>query len=298
MREGDVFDRVQTITGKDERAPSVVKRQPRDHLLWFTTVIYLAWVAVTPFLPGRTSEPPASQPGIEWSGDSILVLLAVFVTLNLLRREFGRRDAIKAITVIAAGSTLATLISVKTGFPFGWFLYTERLGSQLISGLPWVVPAGWLLLVLNAYLICSAIFAEFRLENPRDADLLVVIISSLVVALMALVIEPVASNVRLYWFWLETDRAYYGAPRLNFVGWLTTTSVLLAVLTCVIEAPRVRLSTAWISLGLLGSFLLLVALLSWGTGFYTPVFIALNLMGGLAIGLVWASQRRIASPWR
>lgn len=120
----------------------------------------------------------------------------------------------KPLAISAAVGFIAEVIGVKTGWPFGQYLYTGVL-QPLFAGVPIVVAGAWM--ILFAYV------AQMRVHP---------ILSALWMTSIDLVIDPLASNDLAYWKWHEGG-PYFGVPILNFIGWF-------AVCLIIFYIPRAR----------------------------------------------------------
>ncbi len=272
--------------------------QPRAGFLRVTVCIYVCWLI--PSLIFLVTGFPSSKEsaGAQSQDYCIRLLLAAWLTMLILERDFGWKRALGAALIVILGAGMVEIIGEISGFPFGHFIYTEKLSGRLFGSAPWVVPIGWFVFVINAYLVCCALVAIFTQEVSWDGQLLLVLMTAMVVTLLDLVLEPVATNVEQYRYWLERDRSYYGVPVSSFIGWFTATLVFAGILSFQLNparagqvARRYRLSTGWISLGLLASIGLPLAIQNWQVAQYMPVLVALNLIGGLAIGLAYVSGK-------
>ncbi len=223
-------------------------------------------------------------------GDCVFLSLAGLLTLLIARRDFGWKELVEVTVFVLLGSAAVEIVGVKSGFPFGKYMYTESLGAH-IGGIPWIIPVCWFILVINAYIICSVLVVPREGEISRDALVLLILITSVVVTLVDLNLEPVAVNVKQYWSWMDRDRAFYGVPRINFFGWFSVSLILVSALCHMLDPRRWKLSTAWGSLCLLGSIQLFFAVMNWQAHQYAPVLISLNLIGILAIGLAYLSGK-------
>ena len=224
-------------------------------------------------------------------GDSVFLVLASILTVINARRDFSPSSVIGATLWIILIAGIAETLGVMTGFPFGRYVYTDQMGWKLLGIIPWIIPACWLILVFNAYIICCVLIIPRHLPL-RDGNHLLILVTAFVVTLVDFNLEPVAVNVKQYWIWLERDHVYYGVPRLNFFGWFVISMILAGVMSQVLDPRRWRWSTACVSWTILGSIQLFFAVLNWQAGQLIPVVITLNLMGLLAIGLVflWDSK--------
>ena len=267
-------------SGKYYRLPTLV-----------ATVAYAVWYAAGLILFTTDWFPKIWREQVSGWGDCVFLSLAGLLSFLWIERDYGWRRATASGLLIMVGAGAAEMVGARTGYPFGEYEYTERLGWRLFHLMPWIIPVCWLIVVISAYAVCSAMIASRHRVHSSDKQLLLILLTSMVVTFVDFNLEPVAVNIKHYWMWLESDRAYYGVPRLNFFGWLFVSLVLVSALSHLLDPRQWRLSTAWKFFALLTSILFFFMLLNWQAGQYAPVLIGLNLTGCLAIGLVASGEK-------
>ena len=107
--------------------------------------------------------------------------------------------------------------SILTGFPFGHYVYTDKLGPKL-----WLVP----LLIMPAYFSMGYIawtLGHTLLDRFDDRlagaeVVLVPVLASFVMVMWDLVIDPASSTITGAWIWRDGG-GYFGVPLVNFLGW-------------------------------------------------------------------------------
>ena len=107
--------------------------------------------------------------------------------------------------------------SILTGFPFGHYVYTDKLGPKL-----WLVP----LLIMPAYFSMGYIawtLGHVLLDRFDDRlagaeVVLVPVLASFVMVMWDLVIDPASSTITGAWIWRDGG-GYFGVPLVNFLGW-------------------------------------------------------------------------------
>jgi uncharacterized membrane protein len=149
---------------------------------------------------------------LRW-GDFLFLFFGGCVVLASAWQAMDRRSLVRTVLTIAVGSGIVETIGTLTGFPFGAYTYTGRMGPQL-GPLPLAIPVAWWLVVGGFYLTGR------RLLPQADARML-----SLGTAVAAVVfdwvMEPFAWQVRGYWIWHD------GAiPLQNYAAWFALGFIL------------------------------------------------------------------------
>ena len=152
----------------------------------------------------------------------ILSFLALYITS--VKTETLKFRLILSIIV----GLLVEIIGVKTGLPFGTYLYLEGLGSKIL-GVPWVMGLNWLVLSWSAGQICAFYFRDFsKLLRCSAAVILLLLVD--------LLMEPVAVDLR---FWIFSGS---GPGILNYIGWALTAASIQWIL--VDKIPSAKNNTA------------------------------------------------------
>ena len=115
--------------------------------------------------------------------------------------------------VIAGGSEV---LSVHTGFPYGWYAYTSKLGVA-VFGVPLLVPVCWLMMAYPASRV-ALLVAPVRFAVP---------VSALSLTAWDVFLDP--QMVRTgYWVWARQGE-YLGIPLENYAGWILTALLVFAL---------------------------------------------------------------------
>jgi putative membrane protein len=140
----------------------------------------------------------------------------------------GPRAAL-TLLVVAGGLGLgAETLGVHTGFPFGDYAYTGRLGIRL-AGVPLLVPLAWTMLAYPCLLLGRRLGAG----GSRSVS---IVAGALALAGWDLFLDPqmVAQG---NWVWADPTPALPGVPGVpltNYAGWLLVSLLLIAALHRVI----------------------------------------------------------------
>jgi carotene biosynthesis associated membrane protein len=161
------------------------------------------------------------------AGWTTAVVVLAFLLASLLAAS-ARSGPAYALAIAAAGfavGAVAEAVGVVTGFPFGDYAYTDRLGPSVLD-VPLVVPLAWAMMAYPAWRVAET------LATGRATRVLV--------AALALVAWDVALDPQMvgFGFWVWPDGgAYEGIPLGNYAGWLLV-GLLLYALWAVVEPRR------------------------------------------------------------
>jgi putative membrane protein len=200
------------------------------------------------------------------------------------------------------------LLGVATGWMFGNYTYTDRLGAKVLGLVPLVIPIAWLMMLYPAY-ETAALLADrlaARLPLPywyaRTAHaVLHIILAALAMTAWDLSLDPRMVNEG-NWVWHDGG-AYFGIPLSNFLGWLITALLIYAVWRTVdargkpdrraSREPDRSLHTCLPVLAYLITWLAESSanVLVWGTPLVgAAVFVGMGLFGIPALACIWPAH--------
>ena len=131
------------------------------------------------------------------------------------------------VPVAAAGATgfAAELLGVRTGWPFGRYAYSERLGRRF-HGVPLLAAAAWAAMARPAWVTAGWLSARTALRVPLGAAAL---------AAWDVYVDPRMASEG-YWTWSQGGR-YQGVPASNFAGWFAAGLLVFAAAAALDRAP-------------------------------------------------------------
>jgi uncharacterized membrane protein len=167
---------------------------------------------------------------VRWP-DGLLVVLTTATVLASLTRQLPGQNVMLASVIIAFIAGAVQTLGALTAIPFGPFTYTEHIGQQLFYPLPWAVPMVWIAVLLASRGVARLILRPWR--KTQNYGFTLIGITTLLVVLLDVGLEPFATNVKHYWFWNPTKLKFdwYTTPWVNFFGWAVTALLILAFAT-------------------------------------------------------------------
>jgi len=135
----------------------------------------------------------------------------------------GPRAALALLGTATLGGFAVEAVGVATGFPFGEYDYSGRLGPKLL-GVPLIIPLAWTWMAWPAWL------AALRVLRRRPAR---IVLAAAGLAAWDLFLDPqmVAED---YWQWRSPEPSLPGVPGVpigNYLGWLGFALLLMTALS-------------------------------------------------------------------
>jgi len=192
-------------------------------LVQFALVWARLWLPVPPLGNAR------------WPDGLLLVLTTATLVASLTRQLPGQNLMLAAVIIAFIAGALQSL-GALTAIPFGPYVYTEQFGQQLFYPLPWAVPLVWITVIFASRGVARLTLRPWRKTSTYGFRLIG--LTTALVVLLDLGLEPFATRVKHYWFWNPTKLKFdwYGAPGVNFFGWAVTTLLIVAFITpCLIN---------------------------------------------------------------
>lgn len=235
----------------------------------FTIAVTFPLVGVALLIAGRQGFLPAElamNPYLLIGANLVMIspLVAGLVPLIDRRALFG-------LAVLALFTWGIELTGVLTGLPYGEFSYGLELGPMLFDLVPLGLPVFYFPILLNSYLLSLLLLGESSL--PRRFCLTLGIVITL-----DLILDPGAVALG-FWGW-NSGGIYYGVPAINYLGWLLSGSIAIAILQLAFdhEAVSERLDSCGFFLDDLVSFLLLWGLINLYFSNWIPVSLGLLMV--------------------
>ena len=197
---------------------------------WIRRGLFALFLAQFALVLARLFLPGAILAEARWP-EGVLAVLTTATLIAALARQLPVQNVMLASIIIAVIAGAAQTLGALTAIPFGPYVYTEHVGQLLFYPLPWVVPLIWVSFILASRGVGRLILRPWRRTSNYGFRLIG--LTTALVLLLDIGLEPFASRVKHYWFWNATKLRFdwYDTPWINFVGWLVVTLVILAFAT-------------------------------------------------------------------
>jgi len=163
--------------------------------------------------------------------DGFLVVVTTATVLASLNRQLPGQNVMLASIIISLIAGAVQTLGALTAIPFGPYVYTQHIGQQLFYPLPWAVPLMWIAVILTSRGVARLTLRPWR--KTQNYGFRLIGLTTLLVVVLDLGLEPFATHVRHYWFWNPTKLKleWYSTPWVNFFGWAVTALLILAFST-------------------------------------------------------------------
>lgn len=141
------------------------------------------------------------------------------LSFTLFFDELGWKKSIVFVLVGGLIGLGAELIGTNTGFPFGAYGYTDRLGPKILGDVPWFIPFSWYALSILCYDLAR------RLSIGRWGRIITVAVFMI---LWDVSLDPAMNQgggTFVFWMYPEGG-AYFGMPLSNWAGWFVTSALI------------------------------------------------------------------------
>lgn len=183
----------------------------RDPLIWLLIGVFALFNAFKPAMPGTFWM--ALLPAV-----SILSMLG-FVLLHG-PRQIGWRNVAVFFVIASVVSWCLESLSIATGFPFGHYHYTEKMGPKLGTVPLLIMPAYYAVCYVSWHL-AFVMLDRFELRGDTVQTWLIPVIAAFIMVMWDMSMDPARSTLAESWVWRDGG-GYFGVPLVNFLGWYLT----------------------------------------------------------------------------
>lgn len=173
---------------------------------------------------------PLNLPGGPGWSDAVLLLLASSSSIAALARHLPSQNVLSAVVCIGLAGGAVDWLGAETGIPFGGFSFGD-MGPRLFGVLPWAMPLIWVVAILNSRGVARLVLRPWR--KTKTYGFWLIGVTATLTALFALALDPLATHVRHYWWWVpaKLPLTWQGASLVDFLGWAVVTPLILVFVT-------------------------------------------------------------------
>lgn len=202
----------------------------RNRVLWFITLLFgaFAFFKATPLAPGLMTVIPAVS----------IVVPTVFAFLHGSRR-LGWPTMLIFFVIAFVVSWCMESLSIATGFPFGHYHYTEKLGPKL-GTVPLLIMPAYFAMCYVSWNLAHIVLDKFDHRADAVQRFAVPVLAAFIMVMWDLSMDPSRATLSQAWIW-HHGGSYFGVPFVNFMGWYLTVYLIFQILAMVLarqQRPR------------------------------------------------------------
>jgi len=148
--------------------------------------------------------------------DSILITVFLFAVaiLNGVKR-YGNKNMLVFFLLTFLVSFSFENLSIRTGFPFGFYNYSPSLG---ILKVPIIIVFAYFAMGYLSWMIAHILTGQYGKKLAGKQIFIIPFIAAFIMVMWDLTIDPISSTLQQLWIW-KTPGVYFGVPVANFAGW-------------------------------------------------------------------------------
>ena len=207
----------------------------------------------------------------------------IFAFLHAGIREGWKRAGI-LLGLIFVISLLFESVGVLTGWVYGHYHYSEKLGYRIFDLVPAIIPIAWFMMMYPSYVIADILTPSHWSRAKRIIPFAT--IGGFAMTAWDVVMDPIMSQAG-NWIW-ERGGPYYDIPLQNFWGWWLTVFVAFALYLWLTKREPKEISPAFDRL----------ALTSYALMGFANVFVAIKTgLGGAGLAGFFAMTPWLLMAW-
>jgi len=162
---------------------------------------------------------------------------------------YSRKGIAIFVALCLGFATLAESLSLRTGFPFGRYYFTDVMGPKIFQ-LPALLALAYLGIGYAAWIVALFIL-DYAGKPLRGARLFALpLLASVIMMAWDLSMDPYWGTLIHAWIW-QDGGGYFGVPVSNFFGWFLTAFIYYFVFALYCGAnsiltPPAKLSRFWL----------------------------------------------------
>lgn len=156
-------------------------------------------------------------------GGALIALSLMLFGLLHGALTYGWRGILVFLLICLGVSNAFENLSIMTGFPFGWYHYSDALGPKLFL-VPLLIGPAYFGMGYLSWALARAILGDEDAGLAGLRSFATPVIASFIMVSWDLTIDPTASTISGSWVWRDGG-SYFGVPVSNFLGWYLTVYV-------------------------------------------------------------------------
>jgi len=153
-------------------------------------------------------------------------------------RVYGWRGILVFTGLCVVVGNLLENLSIATGFPFGHYIFTERMGPKILE-VPILLGLAYVGMGYLSWTVARAMMGVRGNVLTGWRFVTLPLLASGVMTTWDVAMDPIWSTVGHLWIWKQGG-GFFGVPATNYFGWLLTNYVIYLLFVLVVWRERGR----------------------------------------------------------
>lgn len=163
------------------------------------------------------------------------VLVSLFVFWHGYFKYGFKNMFLFFLLVFGVGWTFETM-SIYTGFPFGWYEYSDKFGPK-VGVVPFMIMPAYFAYGYLSWTMALVLTNNYQNVIRRENIITVPIIASFIMSSWDLTGDIIWSTVGGFWTWTYGGE-FFGVPVSNYLGWYFVVFVFFIIFSLYMSSPK------------------------------------------------------------
>ena len=158
--------------------------------------------------------------------DSFLVTALLFIIAVFHGTErYGKKNMAIFFLITLAVSFFFENLSIRTGFPFGFYHYSPTLGLLTV---PLIIIFAYFSIGYLSWMLSHVLTYQYSRKLEGKQIFIVPFIAAFIMVMWDLSVDPISSTLQGLWVWTNPG-VYFGVPISNFFGWFLVVYIFFQI---------------------------------------------------------------------
>lgn len=182
--------------------------------------------------------------------DSVFIRMFFFLSLAIFSwihgiQRYGFKNMIKWFFITWIISNGFEGLSVKVGFPFGYYYYTAP--GPRIFDVPMYIMIAYFGIVYTSWTVTQAVMSVFSKKISGKLIFIMPVATGIIMTMWDLITDVQSSTIGKTWIWINGGE-FFGVPISNFIGWFFVVYCFMQIFTISMSNQNLDISTNNITL--------------------------------------------------
>ena len=171
----------------------------------------------------------------------VYALMVSFALIHGSMRYGVLRMSLFTVLILVISWSYETL-SIKTGFPFGHYHYSEHFYGPWVGVVPFMIMPAYFAMGYMSWTIGHILLDKWDTAIEGWDLILLPAVASFIMVMWDMCFDPVASTIQGHYIWHEGG-SYFGVPFSNYLGWYLCVFTFYFVFSLIIHQTGSQTNT-------------------------------------------------------